>query len=139
MADPANAVEIEIARLEEREAKAMLAGDCATLNELWSVDLIVNSTANIIAGRDTLIAWIASRRLRFNTYERVITRLSCSAELGIATGNETTEAAIGRPEVRTFCSYMNVWRKEGGSWKLIARHVGMINSQIRSAGGADLQ
>jgi hypothetical protein len=39
----------EIEALEQQEAEAMLRGDIAALESFWSDDLLVNSTANIIA------------------------------------------------------------------------------------------
>jgi hypothetical protein len=48
----------EIETLEEREARAMLGADISTLQTLWADDLIVNSTANLIAGKQILLEMI---------------------------------------------------------------------------------
>ena len=121
-----------IRELEEREARAMPAGDVDVPAELWSDRLLVNSTANLIAGKDILLEVIRSGRLRFGRYERIVTRLSCNGELAIVTGNEVTELARMEPRMEIFCSYMNVWQQEGGSWKLVARHVGLIESRQKA-------
>jgi Domain of unknown function (DUF4440) len=118
-----------IRELEEREARAMLAGEVAVLAELWSDRLLVNSTANLIAGKDILLEVIRSGRLRFSRYERVVTRLSCAGEVAIATGNEVTELIGIEPALEIFCSYMNVWQLEDDSWRLAARHVGLIENR----------
>jgi hypothetical protein len=39
----------EIKELEQREADAMLRADVSAQSALWSDDLLVNSTANLIA------------------------------------------------------------------------------------------
>jgi hypothetical protein len=121
-----------IRELEEREARAMLAGDVDVLAELWSDRLLVNSTANLVAGKEILLEVIRSGRLRFFRYERVVTRLSCAGELAIATGNEVTELLGNEPELEIFCSYMNVWQTEDGYWRLAARHVGLIENRVKA-------
>ena len=120
-----------IRELEEREARAMLAGDIGVLAELWSDRLLVNSTANLVAGKGILLDVIKGGRLRFRRYERVVTRLSCAGELAIATGNEVTEVIGTEPQLEIFCSYMNVWQMEDGRWRLAARHVGLIESRVK--------
>jgi hypothetical protein len=57
----------EIKKLEQREADAMLRADVATLGALWSDDLLVNSTANLIADKQILLSVIASGRLRLKS------------------------------------------------------------------------
>jgi hypothetical protein len=93
--------------------------------------LLVNSTANLVAGKRILLDVIKGGRLRFCRYERVVTRLSCAGELAIATGNEVTEVIGTEPELEIFCSYMNVWQVEDGRWRLAARHVGLIESRVK--------
>jgi len=124
-----SAMEGIIRGLEEREAGAMLAADVGVLAELWSDRLLVNSTANLIAGKDLLLEVIRSGRLRFRRYERVVTRLSCAGELAVATGNEVTELIGIEPPFEIFCRYMNVWQLEDDSWRLAARHVGLIENR----------
>jgi len=122
-------METIIRELEEREARAMLSGNVGALAEFWSDRLMVNSTANLIAGKQTLLDVVRSGRLRFCRYERTITRLSCVGELAVVTGNEVTEL-VGI-ELEIFCSYMNVWQTENQHWKLIARHVGLIENRVK--------
>ena len=45
----------EIAALEQQEAQAMLGADASTLQTLWADDMVVNSTANLIAGKQILL------------------------------------------------------------------------------------
>ena len=43
----------QIKDLEQREADAMLRADVSALDALWSDDLLVNSTSNLIADKRT--------------------------------------------------------------------------------------
>jgi len=121
---PANRDEIEA--LEQREAAAMLRGDVAALESLWSDDLIVNSSANLIAGKQLLLEFIRSGRLRLRTFERRTTKVAGAGDLIVATGSETSQLISERLTDELFCSYMNTWARHNGAWKLVGRHVGMI-------------
>jgi ketosteroid isomerase-like protein len=116
----------EIEALEQREAHAVLNADVSTLQTLWADDLIVNSTANLIAGKSILIEMMKDGRLKLRTYERRPVRIAIFDDLVVTTGNETSQLIGRTAEFKTFVSYMNVWSKRNGNWQLIARHVGAI-------------
>lgn len=120
-------IEAEIEALEQREASAELRGDIAELERLWSEDLLANSTSKIIAGKETLLNLIRAGRLRLLRFERRTVRCVKQEDLAIATGNETSEIAIDPPVGTFFCSYMNIWKRQNGQWKLLGRHVGLIS------------
>jgi ketosteroid isomerase-like protein len=119
----------EIETLEEREARAMLGADVSTLQTLWADDLIVNSTANLIAGKEILLEMIKSGRLKLRTYERRPVSIVTFGDLVVATGNEVSQLVAGSAMIKTFVSYMNVWTKRSGNWQLLARHVGLIQRE----------
>jgi hypothetical protein len=119
----------EIETLEEREARAMLGADVSTLQTLWADDLIVNSTANLIAGKEILLEMIKSGRLKLNSYERRPVSIVTFGDLVVATGNEVSQLVAGTAMIKTFVSYMNVWTKRSGNWQLLARHVGLIQRE----------
>ncbi len=119
----------EIETLEEREARAMLGADVSTLQTLWADDLIVNSTSNLIAGKQILLEMIKSGRLKLRSYERRPVRIVTFGDLVVATGNEVSQLVAGTAMIKTFVSYMNVWTKRSGNWQLLARHVGLIQRE----------
>ncbi|HMD05590.1 MAG TPA: nuclear transport factor 2 family protein [Candidatus Binatus sp.] len=119
----------EIETLEQREARAMLGADVSTLQTLWADDLIVNSTANLIAGKEILLEMIKSGRLKLRTYERRPVSIATFGDLVVATGNEVSQLVAGSATIKTFVSYMNVWTKRSGNWQLLARHVGLIQRE----------
>jgi ketosteroid isomerase-like protein len=119
----------EIEALEQREAQAMRGADVSTLQTLWADDLIVNSTANLIAGKEILLEMIKTGRLRLRTYERRPVRIASIGDLVVSTGNEISQLAGDTAEFKLFVSYMNVWTKREGNWQLLARHVGLITRE----------
>jgi ketosteroid isomerase-like protein len=124
--DQNRAEQREIERLEQQEAQAMRGADVSTLQRLWADDLIVNSTANLIAGKQILLEMIKNGQLRLRTYERRPVRIVTLGDMVVTTGNEVSQLITNAAEYKMFVSYMNVWMKRAGNWQLVARHVGMI-------------
>jgi hypothetical protein len=96
------------------------------LQALWADDLVVNSTANLIAGKQILLEMIENGRLKLRTYERRPVRIVAFGDLVVSTGNEVSQLIGDTTEFKMFTSYMNVWMKRGGNWQLLSRHVGLI-------------
>jgi hypothetical protein len=116
-----------IEALEQREAKAMLTADTSTLQTLWADDMVVNSTANLIAGKKILLEMVQNGRLKLRTYERRPVRIAVIGDLVVSTGSEVSQLITDTAEFKLFTSYMNLWTKRDGNWQLLARHVGLIH------------
>jgi hypothetical protein len=128
----------EIKELEQREAEAMLRADVSTLRSLWSDDLVVNSTANLIADKNMLLGMINDGLLRLKLYSRLTLRAAAAADVVVATGNETSRLAGPASQLLLYCSYMNTWIRRADGWELIGRHVGLIaRGRSGSTGGED--
>ena len=119
----------EIEALEQQEAQAMRRADVPTLQKLWADDLIVNSTANLIAGKEILLEMVEKGRLKLRIYERRPVRIVVVGDLVVATGNEVSQLVGDTAEFKLFVSYMNVWVRRDGNWQLLARHVGLIQRE----------
>jgi len=119
----------EIEALEQREAEAMLGPDASTLQRLWADDMVVNSTANLIAGKQLLLDLVKNGRLKLRIYERRPVRIEVFTDLVVSTGNEVSQLIGDTAVFKLFTSYMNVWTKRGGNWQLLARHVGVIQRE----------
>jgi hypothetical protein len=113
--------------LEQREAKAMLTADTSTLQTLWADDMVVNSTANLIAGKKILLEMVQNGRLKLRSYERRPVRIAVIGDLVVSTGSEVSQLITDTAEFKLFTSYMNLWTKRDGNWQLLARHVGLIH------------
>ena len=95
--------------MEQREADAMLRADVATLGALWSDDLLVNGTANLIADKQILLRVVASGRLRLKSYSRLTVRATLNGDTVITTGNESSQLEGPAAGMMLYCSYMNAW------------------------------
>jgi ketosteroid isomerase-like protein len=128
--NPIGAEQREIERLEEQETQAMRGADVSTLRKLWADDLIVNSTANLIAGKQILLDMVENGLLKLQTYERRPVRIVTLGDMVVTTGNEVSQVVANAAQYKMFVSYMNVWMKRAGNWQLVARHVGMIQRAL---------
>lgn len=134
----AGSKEAEIVRrikeIEQLEADAMLRADVAALDRFWADDLLVNSSANLIAGKEILLQIVGDGRLRLRSYERLTLRISARDDVVVATGNESSELSGVAGGKVLFCSYMNLWRRSGDGWRLFGRHVGLISRVSANSG-----
>ena len=118
--------------MEEREALATLTNDAAALDALWSDNLVVSSTANLVLSKNQALTLFRGGKIRLKTFERRITKVAVIGDVALATGNETftvkEDPADQRPVPTNIfiCNYMNAWKLEAGDWKMIGRHVGLM-------------
>ncbi len=132
---PSAELEGEIAYLEAEEAAARVTVDLPRLEALWADELIINATEHIIYTRDHFLLRIKSGQIRFQSFERKISRFAIKGDVVVTTGNESIAPANGPDAGKSvFCSYMNVWTKSGAQWQLIGRQVAVIARASKSAG-----
>ena len=137
MRDPnsSDALEAEIAHLEAREAAARVAVDVPQLEALWADELIINATENIVYTKDHFMLRIKSGQIRFQAFDRKISRVSLKDNVAITTGNESIVPANGPDAGKSvYCSYMNVWFRSGAGWQLLGRQVAVIARASSSSG-----
>jgi hypothetical protein len=112
--------------IERREAQAMLAGDAAKLESMWDDNLLCYSSANLYAGKETLLRMIRSGGLRLKEHVRHTLQVAFEGkEIAIAIGSESSVLNYGSG-VTIVASYLNLWVRRADGWKLLARHVGRI-------------
>jgi len=105
----------------------MLRADVRVLDALWSDDLLVNSTSNLIADKRILLGVIGVGRLRLRSYGRLTLRAMLNGDTIITTGNESSQLEGDTAGIVLHCSYMNAWIKRDLAWLLFGRHVGLIS------------
>lgn len=120
-----------IRQLEEHERIAVLSGDLASLQRLWSEDFSVNAPTNRISpDRATVLELVRRGTIRYASFDRRIEQVRVLGDLAIVMGAETVQpvaqAAPLPPMQRRFT---HVWRNEAGNWRLVARHANNIAGQ----------
>jgi hypothetical protein len=118
---------LEIEGMDQREADAMLRADLDVLESIWDDKLIAYSTANLYAGKRTLLDFMGNGGLRLKSHARRTTEVVFDGDKAISIGLENSEMTGIAPSSLWLCSYMNVWTRRADGWKLIARYVGRVS------------
>jgi len=124
-----SSIEAIIRNLEQRECKAALEKDTATLRQLWADDYTVNSPANrvVTGGKNTLDRPVINQADNVS-FTRVIEHIMIKDGYAVAMGNETVVPRSNdtKKAVPIKRRYTNVWMMDRGEWKLTARHANVI-------------
>ncbi|RYZ30873.1 MAG: nuclear transport factor 2 family protein [Chitinophagaceae bacterium] len=120
--------ENEIRALEQIEVKAVLEKDSAMLLKLWHKDFVVNNPDNVVVfpGKTTLDRPVL--RQSRASFAREVEQVIVNGDVVFSMGSETVipssgDNVVGQPIKRR---YTNIWIKENGTWRLVARHANII-------------
>ncbi len=118
----------EIRTLEQTEVKAILEKDSAMLLKLWDKDYVVNAPDNkvVFPGKTPLDRPVLKKSR--TSFTREVEQVIVKGDVVFSMGNETV-VFLGEdnsPQQTIKRRYTNVWMKEKGLWKLVARHANVI-------------
>jgi hypothetical protein len=118
--------EQEIRRLEQREASAVLHADYATLDSIWSKDFIVNTPQNDVS-RDTR-GRVRAGAITYSSFVREIEAVVNRGDTVVVMGRETVAPKGSSPDAGKTLQrrFTNIWMKEDGTWRMVARHANVI-------------
>ncbi len=113
MGNPGNHAELEIEKLELRDADAALRQDLGTIERTWSDKLVVSGAGNLLFSKAQVLAFFRAGLVRLKSFERRVTRVVIDGDTAITTGSDTVEPLVGADAGKTvFCSYMNCWIRD---------------------------
>ncbi len=124
--------EAAIRSLEERVRSDVLNQDTLALMSVWSEHFVVNAPANRVApDRRAVFDLIRQGMIHYSSFEATIEHIRVDGDLAIVMGAETVRPIgksplAGQTVKRRFT---HLWRKDAGSWRLIARHANVIPSR----------
>jgi ketosteroid isomerase-like protein len=120
----------EIVRaLDDEERVAALKRDVKALERLWSDQFIVNAPNNrVVIGKSAVLEeFVFGGVIHFTSFERRVEFIRVDGDYAFVMGSETVRPnggpSAGQNIPRRFT---NVWKKEGGAWRLFARHANVI-------------
>jgi ketosteroid isomerase-like protein len=115
--------------LDNQERIAALNKDTKALERLWSEQFVGNQPNNrVVADKKALIAALVPR----SSYVRNIEFFRIDGDFAFLMGLEIIVAATDAPGVGlaagkpTQRRFTNVWKREGNTWRLYARHANVI-------------
>lgn len=121
-----------IRALEDEERAAVLAQNFSALERIWSEDFLVNNPRNeVSADRGALLELFRKGIAHYRSFDRVIEVIRFSGDHAFVMGRETVQPMEGAPlaERTVERRFTNVWRREGATWRLFARHANVISTR----------
>lgn len=115
----------EIRDLEERERKAMLNHDTATLQKMWATDFTVNAPFNrVTLSSRELIDMVNKGNIQFSTFTRNIEQIVVKKDIAVTMGSEEVVFTGNAPQAGQTIKrrFTNIWLKQNGVWRLNLRH-----------------
>lgn len=126
--------ETAIRALEEQERLAVLNQNFTALEGIWSERFMVNTPTNQVApNRSVVLATFRQGLAAYSSFERNIERVLMDGDLAIVMGRETIKPMGNAPMARQTVPrrFTHIWKKEGGAWRLLARHANVITAPVR--------
>lgn len=120
--------------LEERERRAVLAGDADAIEGFWSPELLVNGPHNQLLVRvDATLDMVRNRVIDFERFERTVERVEIDGDIAVSMGSEVIMQK-GGPQAGQLINrrYTNVWRQTDGRWQLRFRHANVVPRTAKS-------
>ena len=124
-----SAAEATVRALDDQERLAALNQDFAALERLWSEHFIVNAPSNqILPNRSAVLDWFRKGMTTRSSYERSIEQVRVDGDIAIVMGAETLKPIGNAPQAGQTVRrrFTNIWKKEGDTWRLWARHANVI-------------
>lgn len=127
-AEPATTPEQQLLELDDQQRQMILKGDAAGMRKLAHPDLHINAPTNEVLGREEFLRRLDQRVIAFENHRRVPEEVYITGNVGIVMGREevlptaTSESGklFGQRELAR--RYTNVYIKEDGEWRFLARH-----------------
>ena len=137
MAQDRSANEEQVRSLDDQERIAALKRDIPALERLWSEQFTVNAPNNqvVVGRRAVLDTFVRAGVINFSTFERQVEFIRSDGDFVIIMGLETVEPVSDAPSAGLVAGrtirrrFTNVWKKEGATWRLLARHANVIPSR----------
>ena len=117
-------IEQEIRKLELAHADAVLRGDLAAMDKIWTADFKVNNPFNEIDKADR----IRTGAVTYSSFVREPESVQIHSNTVVVMGRETVVPKGNSPDAGKTIRrrYTNIWMKRKGKWRLIARHASVI-------------
>ena len=117
-------IEQEIRKLDLAHADAVLRGDLAAMDKIWTKDFKVNNPFNEVDKADR----IRTGAVTYSSFVRVPEAVLIHGDTVIVMGREEVVPKGSSPNAGKTINrrYTNIFMKRDGKWRLIARHANVI-------------
>ena len=120
--------------LDDEERLAALERDVPALERLWSDQFVVNAPNNqvVVGKRAVLDTFVGAGVINFSSFERQIEFVRHDGDLVFIMGLETVRPLADAPAAGLVAGqaiqrrFTNIWKREGNTWRLFARHANVM-------------
>jgi len=119
-----------IASIEDQEDRAVLEGNIAKVDELWADGLTVNGPNNRIIRKPQILELMKTHTgLQYSKFERRREALVVHSDCVVTMGYEIVvpKGNVPNSDKTVKRRYTNVFYREGGRWRIIARQATIIS------------
>jgi ketosteroid isomerase-like protein len=110
----------EVMKMEEERNQALQKGDIATLDRIYSDDLVYTNATGALLTKAQHLAELKSRGLNFRAFKHEDVQLTMHGDTGFVTGISKSVVEY-RGSVSTGSRrFLNVFVKKDGRWQLVA-------------------
>lgn len=121
--------------LDAKQKDMVARGDLIGLAALSAPGLTINAPTGRVLTRERFLAMMANGQIGAEAFERQVESVTVAGDVGIVMGSEiftpTPQSELGRtygarPLKRR---YTNVYQRQGGVWKWLARHANVVSDR----------
>lgn len=118
--------------LDQHEKEIVAARDVSAMDALAHPSLLINAPVNRVLTREQLMERLSNGEIAAEQFDRVPEAVRISGNVGIVMGRETftpvASSELGRIYGATALQrrYTNIYIREEGRWKWIARHAHVV-------------
>ena len=108
--------------LESDWNQAHMKGDAATLDALWSDDLVVAVPGMPVMSKSDVLSFVRSGRMHFERYETSDIRVRVYGTAAVVTGRLQRTRTIDGKRLDDDWRFTKVYANQQGKWRVVAFH-----------------
>ena len=127
-----NPDENAVLAVDARQRDAVAGVDLEAIATISHPNLRVNAPSNRILTRDDLVSRVKSGDIRNEVFERIPETVVVTGDIGVVMGRETVFPGAESEQARMYGRktlnrrYTNVYVREAGVWRHLARHANVV-------------
>ena len=124
--------EAALLAIDARQRAAVGDVDLPAIAAIAHPNLRVNAPTNRILTREDLVSMVRSGQIRNEVFERTPEDVQITGDVGVVMGREEVFPGAASEQARVYGQrtlsrrYTNVYLREGGEWRHLARHANVI-------------
>jgi ketosteroid isomerase-like protein len=119
-AAPPEDAKAEILKVDEERNQALQKGDVATLDRLYSDDLVYTNATGVILTKAQHLAELKARSLNFVSFEHDDIQVTMHGDAGFLTGISKSVVEYHGSVSHSHRRFLNVFMKKDGQWQCVA-------------------